>query len=83
MLDTTLKIGHEGSALVPDILYHQLVPYITSLILAYTFFQENFTCYHLFPRYYGEVLWEIYIENIENKRISFVPHRATYGNHSI
>lgn len=49
MLDTTLKIGHEGSILVPDVLYHQLVHYITVLIWVYTFFQENFTYYHLFP----------------------------------
>lgn len=49
MLDITLKIGHEGFILVPDVLYHQLVHYITALIWVYTFFQENFTYYHLFP----------------------------------
>lgn len=80
MLDTTLKIGHEGSTLVLDVLYKQLVHYIISLILAYTFFQENFTYYHLFPRYCGEVLWEIYIEN---RIISFAHHRTTYGMENI
>lgn len=83
MLDTTLKIGHEGSTVVLDVLYKQLVHYIISLILSYTFFQENFTYCHLFPRYCGEVLWEIYIENIENRIIYFVHHRTTYGKYSI